>query len=63
MQLGQPKKKWRITRLSPDYRDEERIGTLIEGADFWLFAQADPKRDTIHAAEPCRTENRRDADV
>ena len=47
MQLGPPKKKWRITRLSPDYRDEERIGVLIEGADFYLFSPADPTQEVI----------------
>ena len=52
MHLGPPKKKWRISRLTPDYRDEERIGTLIEGADFWLFAPADPKQDAIVYQNP-----------
>ena len=47
MQLGPPKKKWRITRMSPDYRDEERIGVLIEGADFYLFSPADPTQEVI----------------
>lgn len=47
MILGKPKKKWRITRLSPEYRDEERIGLLIEGEDFFLFSPADPTQETI----------------
>ena len=47
MILGPSKRKWRIARLSPDYRDEERIGVLIEGEDFYLFAPSDPRQETI----------------
>lgn len=47
MILGKPKKKWRITMMTPDYRTEERIGTLIEGEDFFLFAPTNPRMETI----------------
>lgn len=47
MILSKPKKKWRIMMVSPDGRDETRIGTLYECADFWMFAPANPTQDTI----------------
>ena len=47
MILGKPKKKWRIMMITPDGRDEERIGYLYECADFWMFAPVDRKQDTI----------------
>lgn len=47
MTLGKPVKKWNVNMMSPDYREEERIGTLIQGADFFLFAPKDAGKETI----------------
>lgn len=47
MQLGKPLKKWTVNMISPDYREEERIGTLIQGIDFFLFAPREAGKDTI----------------
>ena len=47
MILGKPKKKWRIMMISPDGRDEERIGCLYECADFWMFSAVNPEVGTI----------------
>lgn len=52
MILGKPKKTWRITMMTPNYRDEECIGRLIEGEDFWMFAPSDTKQDTIIYPNP-----------
>lgn len=37
-------KKWRVNMMSPDYGDDMRIGTLIQGEDFFLFS---PARDAM----------------
>ena len=52
MILGKPKKTWRITMMTPNYRDEKCIGRLFEGEDFWMFAPSDPKQDTIIYPNP-----------
>ena len=47
MHLGKPLKKWSVNRISPDYREEERIGVLIQGEDFFLFSPKKAGEDAI----------------
>lgn len=56
MNVGKPKKKWNIKRMSADLSDEEIIGFLYEGEDFYLFSPRVPdengRRETITNPDP-----------
>lgn len=47
MTLGKPLKKWAVNMMTAGYRDDERIGILIQGEDFFLFSPSDARRETI----------------
>lgn len=56
MHIGKPKKKWNIKRMSDDLSEEEIIGFLYEGEDFYLFSPRVPddsgRKETIIYPDP-----------